>query len=269
MAKISQRTPAEYAGLKIPRTISVKNGENTSTPKLLGLNVLVFGNTSGVKYESICDDCQKKENRPGSLSLIDFRSKSDMVFPLRNNDDRSICISFSFHCYPRHYNNNDLQYRYVIWLRYSSQTHSQSLAWKCSYVDKIHKALLFFNITSRILSMLFRSGRETNHHPDGILAEKITITMALPDLRLPVPVGPPVRIGSHLARLVVSATPHSRITQLYPLPVPKISRLLHHTQTRSIQSVSPRLRPLKKILWMGKTLLSKERTPAVGRLPEV
>ena len=30
--------------------------------------------------------------------------------------------------------------------------------------------------------------------------------MALPELRLPVPVGPPVRIGSHLAHLVVSAT---------------------------------------------------------------
>ena len=122
MAKISQRTPAEYAGLKIPRTISVKNSENTSTAKLLGLHVLVFGTSSGIKYESICDDCQKKENRPGSLSLIDFRSKSDVVFPSRNGDDRSICISFSFHCYPKHYHNNDSQYRYVIWLRYLSKS---------------------------------------------------------------------------------------------------------------------------------------------------
>ena len=53
MAKISQGTPAEYAGLKIPRTISVKNSENTSTPKRLGLRVLVFGTTSGIEYESI------------------------------------------------------------------------------------------------------------------------------------------------------------------------------------------------------------------------
>ena len=121
MAKISQRTPGEYAGLKIPPTISVKNSGNTSTPKLLGLRVLVFGTTSGIEYESICGDYQKKENRPGSLSLIDCRSKSDVVLPLRNSDDRSIFISFSFPCYPKHYNNNDSQYWYVIWLRHSSQ----------------------------------------------------------------------------------------------------------------------------------------------------
>ena len=135
-------------------------------PKRLGLRVLVFGTTSGIEYESICGDCQKKENRPGSLSLIDCRSKSDVVFPLRNSDDRSIFISFSFHCYPKHYSNNDSQYRYVIRLRYSSQSHSQSLAWRCYYVNKSHKTPLLFTITSRILSMLLRSGPETNHHPD-------------------------------------------------------------------------------------------------------
>ena len=57
MAKISRRTPVEYAGLKIPRTISVKSSENTPTPKLLGLRVLVFEKTSGIEYESICEDC--------------------------------------------------------------------------------------------------------------------------------------------------------------------------------------------------------------------
>ena len=87
MTKISRRTPAEYAGLKIPCIISVKNSKNTSAPKFLGLRVLVFGTTSVIKYESIRDDCQKRGNRPGSLSLIDFRSKSDIIFPLRNSDD--------------------------------------------------------------------------------------------------------------------------------------------------------------------------------------
>ena len=55
MAKISQRTPAECAGLKIPRTITilVKDSENTSTAKFLGLRVLVFGTTSGIEYDSI------------------------------------------------------------------------------------------------------------------------------------------------------------------------------------------------------------------------
>ena len=114
MAEISQGTPAEYAGLKIPPTISVKKSENTLTPKLLGLCVLVFGTTSGIENESICGVCQKKENRPGSLSLIDCRSKSDAVFPLRNSDNSSISISLSFHCYPKYYNNNDSQYWYVI-----------------------------------------------------------------------------------------------------------------------------------------------------------
>ena len=114
MAKISQRTSTECAGLKIPRTISVKNSENTPAHKLLGLRILVFGTTSGLQYGSICDDCQKKENRPGSLSLVDFRSKSDVVLPLRNSDDKSICISFSFRCYPKHYKNGDSQYRCVI-----------------------------------------------------------------------------------------------------------------------------------------------------------
>ena len=157
-------------------------------------------------------------------------------------------------------------------VRYSSQSHSQSLAWRCSHVKKNHKTLLLFSIASRILSTLLRSRPETSHHPDGTLAEKLTTTMALPDLRLPVPVCCPVRIGPHLDCLVVPTTfraPHSRIAQMYPLPVPKISRLLHHTQTRSVQSVSPRLRPLLRTLWMGKMLLSKERTPAVARLPDV
>ena len=121
MAKIPQRTPAENAGFKIPHTISVKNSENTSTPKRLGLRVLVFGTTSGIEYESICDDCQKKENRPDAVSVLDRRFKSDVVLPLRNSDDGRIFISFSFHCYPKHYNNNDSQYWYVIWLRHSSQ----------------------------------------------------------------------------------------------------------------------------------------------------
>ena len=72
MTKISQWTPTEYAGLKIPRTISLKNSENTPTPKLLGLRVLAFEKTSGIEYESICEDCQKKENRPGSSSSSVF-----------------------------------------------------------------------------------------------------------------------------------------------------------------------------------------------------
>ena len=82
MGKIAQRTPAEYAGFKIPCTISVKNSESTSTLKLLGLRVLFFGTTGGIKYESICGDCQKKENRPGSLFIINFRTKSDVVTAL-------------------------------------------------------------------------------------------------------------------------------------------------------------------------------------------
>ena len=114
MVEISRSTSTEYAGLKIPCTLSVKNRETTSEHKLLGLQILVFGTVSGLQYESICDDCQKKENRPGSLSLIDFHSKSDVVLPLKNSDDRSICISFAFHCYPKHYNNNDSEYRCVI-----------------------------------------------------------------------------------------------------------------------------------------------------------
>ena len=114
MAEISRSTSTEYAGLKIPCTLSVKNRENTPKHKLLALHILVFGTVSGLQYESICGDCKKKENRPGSISLIDFHSKSDVVLPLRNSGDRSICISFTFHCYPKHYNNNDLGYRYAI-----------------------------------------------------------------------------------------------------------------------------------------------------------
>jgi hypothetical protein len=114
MAEISRRTSTKYAGLKIPCTLSVKNHETTSEHKLLGLQIRVFGTVSGLQYESICGDCKKKENRPGCHSLIDFHSKSDVVLPLRNSDERSISISFSFYCYPKHYNNNDSAYRYVI-----------------------------------------------------------------------------------------------------------------------------------------------------------
>ena len=128
-------------------------------------------------------------------------------------------------------------------------------------MNKNHKTFLLFSILSRILSMLLRSGTETNHLPDGTLAEKLTTRMALPDRRLPLPVRRPVCTRSHLDRLHVSAAfraPHSQITQLYPLPVPKMLGLFRHIHTRSIQSVSPCLRPLLRILWMGKTLLSKE-----------
>ena len=114
MVEISRNTSTEYAGLKIPCTLSVKNRETTSEHKLLGLQILVFGTVSGLQYGSICDDCQKKENRPGSQTLIDFHSKSDVILPLRNSDDKSICIYFNFHCYPKHYNNDDSGYRCVI-----------------------------------------------------------------------------------------------------------------------------------------------------------
>ena len=55
--------------------------------------------------------------------------------------------------------------------------------------------------------------------------------MALPDPRLPVPVGRPVRIGSHVALLVVSATfraPHGKMRKLegfacvVKAPLPKV-----------------------------------------------
>ena len=114
MVKISRSTSTKFTGIKIPWTRSVKNRETTSEHKLLGLQILVFGTVSGLQYESICDNCKKKEKWPGSLSLIDFHSGSDVVLPSRNSDDRSICISFTFHCYPKHYNNNDSGYRCVI-----------------------------------------------------------------------------------------------------------------------------------------------------------
>ena len=49
--------------------------------------------------------------------------------------------------------------------------------------------------------------------------------MALPGLRLPVPVGPPLRNDSHLDRLVVSVTFQGTSqpnNPTIPLPVPKI-----------------------------------------------
>ena len=204
MAKISRRTSIEYAGLKIPLTPSVKRRESTQVHKLLGLRMFVFGTTSGRQYGLICDDCQKKENQPGSPSLVDFRSNSDVILPLRNSDDKSIRISFSFHCYPTHYKNGDSQYRYVIRLGYSSKGHSLSLAWKCCYVDKSH---LLLDIASHILSISLRNG-------------------------------------------------------------PEIWHLLHRRPSRPAQSASPCLRPALRIRWMGKTPLSRERTPAVGQLLE-
>jgi len=113
MVEISRSISSEYTGLKIPSTLSVKNRGNTSAHKLLTLQILAFGADSDLQYDSICVDCRRTENRPGALSLIDFHSKSDVVLP-KNNDGSSIFISFTLHCYPKHYNNNDSGYRYVF-----------------------------------------------------------------------------------------------------------------------------------------------------------
>ena len=278
MAKISQRTSTEYVGLKIRRTSSVQNSENTLAHKLLGLRILVFGTTSGNQYELTCHDCQKREHRSGPL--IKFRSESDVVLSLQNSDDRRICISFSFHCYPKHHNNGDSQYRYVIRLEYPSKGHSLSLAWRCCYVNKSNRSLLTFDIASRILLVLLRSGPDTNHHPDTTFAENFptTLTKKLPTtialyLRLPVLLFSQLRNSSQLAHLDQVLTtfraPCRQINQLYLPPVSKIQHPLHHTQSRLVQLVSPCLRPVLKILWMGKILLSKIRTLAGDRLPEV
>ena len=170
MTRMSQRTSAECASLKIPHTISVKNNENTSTPKLLGPPVLVLEILAIFNTNRSVTTARRR--RIGLVPSRRFSFQERCSLPLRKSDDRRICRSFTFHCYPRHYNNDDSQYRYVIRLRYSSHSHSHSLAWRCSYVNKNHKTLLLFSIVSRILSTLLRSRPETNHHLDGTLAEK-------------------------------------------------------------------------------------------------
>ena len=145
-------------------------------------------------------------------------------------------------------------------------------------MNKSNKARPLFDFASHILSILSRSGPETNLnkktgaisplHPDGILAGRFPVTM---DLSGPVPSGPSLRVNIRLARLEVltmlGVFPHKGITRIYSLPVPKIEHPLHRGQSRLL-SESRYPRPLLKKLWMGETPSSKEPTPAEDQSQE-
>ena len=146
-------------------------------------------------------------------------------------------------------------------------------------MTKSNKARPLFDFASHILSILSRSGPETNLnkktgaisplHPDGILAGRFPVTM---DLTGPVPSGPPLRVNVRLARLEVltmwGVFPHKGITRIYSIPMPKIEHPLHCRQGRLLLYESRYSRPLLKKLWMGETPSSKEPTLAEGQSQE-
>jgi len=106
-AHLPMRSPEGCNGIKIPATASVKNFADTTGKPLLEFRIRLYGATTKKLYESVCENCQKRDGkRKGTPGLIDFKSEYDMIEP----KDGKIRVEFSFCCYPRCHKLGDAEY---------------------------------------------------------------------------------------------------------------------------------------------------------------
>ena len=85
----------------------MKKARDTTGKTLLWISILVYGATTGKGYETICENCEKREKKTNvAPSLIDFHSQYDVIEP----KDGKIRIDFSFCCYPKCQKLGDTEY---------------------------------------------------------------------------------------------------------------------------------------------------------------
>ena len=105
--QILMQLPEACSGIKIPATGSVKNYADTTGKILLEFRINLYGATTKRRYENVCANCEKREGKKkGILSLIDFKTESDMIAP----KDGKIRIDFVFCCYPKDHRLGDSEY---------------------------------------------------------------------------------------------------------------------------------------------------------------
>ena len=97
---------ATYDGLKIPRTRSVKSRGSVEGKKLLRLQIRVLGATTRSRYETLCDDCNKREGDKGTFP--DFRAQSNIRVPQK---DGKLFVAFFLACHSKHRGPKDSEYR--------------------------------------------------------------------------------------------------------------------------------------------------------------
>ena len=96
---------ATYNGLKIPTTRSVKSRGSEREEKLLHLQIRVLGGKTKALYETLCDECKKREGDKGAFP--DFRAKSNILVPRKNG---TIPVSFFLACHSKHCEPHDSEY---------------------------------------------------------------------------------------------------------------------------------------------------------------
>ena len=94
-----------YNGLKIPRTRSVKSRGSEKEKKLLHLQIRVLGGKTKAPYETLCDECKKREGDKGAFP--DFRAKSNILVPQKNG---RIAVAFFLACHSKHREPRDSEY---------------------------------------------------------------------------------------------------------------------------------------------------------------
>jgi hypothetical protein len=106
-AHLPMGSPEGCNGIKIPATASVKNFSDTTGKTLLEFRIRLYGATTKVLYESVCENCQKREGkRRGIPSLIDFKAEYDII----EEKDGKLRVEFSICCYPRCHKLGDTEY---------------------------------------------------------------------------------------------------------------------------------------------------------------
>lgn len=107
LERLPSQLPRECSGVKIPPTRSVKHVADMTSETLLELRIHVYGATTKKSYETVCENCEKREKRTtGVPSLIDFHAKYDIIEP----KDGKIRVDFSFCCYPKCHKLGDTEY---------------------------------------------------------------------------------------------------------------------------------------------------------------
>ena len=105
--RLPSQLPPECSGIMIPSTRSVKNSVDKQGKTLLELRIQVYGATTRKRYDTICENCEKREKKTNKTpSLIDFHAQSDVIEP----KDGKIRVDFSFCCYPKCHKLGDTEY---------------------------------------------------------------------------------------------------------------------------------------------------------------
>ena len=103
--KSFSRGSANYDGLKIPSTPSVRQRGIEEGKKLLNLQIRVLGAATKTPYGALCHEC--KDRNGDRDAFPDFHAKSDILVPQGNG---KVIVAFTLACYSKHREPHDSNY---------------------------------------------------------------------------------------------------------------------------------------------------------------